>query len=147
MSLDLRPLTLGELLDRAFSLYRRHFWLFVGLMAIPSLFTLVFGIIGQVLPEAMKSSAAQADADPFNMMMLVAVGGLAFVIFFIGYVVTYMITLGATTIAVSELQVGRTATIAGAYAHVRGQIGRLLVLMLAVSVRLMGLLFGLTLIV
>jgi hypothetical protein len=147
MSLDLRPLTLGELLDRAFSLYRRHFWLFVGLMAIPSVFTLLFGIIGQVLPEAMKSSAGQADADPFRMMMLFAIGGLAFVIFFVGYLITYMITLGATTVAVSELHVGRTATIASAYAHVRGQIGRLLLLMLAVSVRLIGVLFGLTLIV
>jgi hypothetical protein len=81
------------------------------------------------------------------MMMLFAIGGLAFVIFFVGYLITYMITLGATTVAVSELHVGRTATIASAYAHVRGQIGRLLLLMLAVSVRLIGVLFGLTLIV
>jgi hypothetical protein len=29
----LRPLTLGELLDRTFLLYRKHFVLFVGLVA------------------------------------------------------------------------------------------------------------------
>jgi hypothetical protein len=29
-TLDLRPLSLGELLDRTFFLYRRHFLLFVG---------------------------------------------------------------------------------------------------------------------
>ena len=45
MSLDLRPLTLGELLDRSFSLYRRHFWLFVGIMALPSLLGLAFGLL------------------------------------------------------------------------------------------------------
>ncbi len=28
--LDLRPLTLGEILDRTFSLYRRHIVLFLG---------------------------------------------------------------------------------------------------------------------
>ena len=31
---ELRPLSLGELLDRTFSYYRSHFWLFVGIMAI-----------------------------------------------------------------------------------------------------------------
>ena len=30
-TLDLRPLSIGELLDRTFSLYRRHFILFVGI--------------------------------------------------------------------------------------------------------------------
>ena len=147
MSLDLRPLTLGELLDRSFSLYRRHFWLFVGLMAIPSLFTLLFGIIGQIIPEAVKRSAADGPVDPLTMATIFAIGGLAFVIFFVGYLVTYMLTLGATTVAVSELYVGRTATIASAFEHVRGQLGRLLVLMFVISVRLLGLVLGLTLIV
>lgn len=148
MSLDLRPLTLGELLDRSFSLYRRHFRLFVGLMAIPSIFTLLFGIIGQILPEAMKQpGAGGGQPDAITMIMLFAIGSLAFVLFFIGYLVTYMITLGATTVAVSELYVGRTATIASAYAHVRDQIGRLLILMLAIALRLGGILFGLILIV
>ena len=32
---DLRPLSLGELLDRTFSYYRKHFLLFVGIMALP----------------------------------------------------------------------------------------------------------------
>jgi hypothetical protein len=40
--LDLRPLSLGELLDRTFFLYRRHFLLFAGIAAIPySLFLIV----------------------------------------------------------------------------------------------------------
>jgi hypothetical protein len=36
-ALDLRPLSLGELLDRTFSLYRRNFWLFLGILRIPYL--------------------------------------------------------------------------------------------------------------
>jgi Membrane domain of glycerophosphoryl diester phosphodiesterase len=147
MSLDLRPLTLGELLDRSFSLYRHHFSLFVGLMAVPSVFTLLVGMIGQILPEAMNRAGVGAEPDPISMLIVVAVGSLAFVIFFIGYLITYMITLGATTVAVSELHVGRTATIASAYSHVRSQIGRLLLLMLAVMVRLAGVFIGLMLIV
>ena len=38
--LDLRPLSLGEMLDRTFSLYRRHFWLFMGINAVPQLLVL-----------------------------------------------------------------------------------------------------------
>jgi hypothetical protein len=33
-SFELRPLSVGELLDTAFRLYRRHFWLFVGVVAL-----------------------------------------------------------------------------------------------------------------
>lgn len=33
--LDLRPLSLGEILDRTFTLYRRNFLLFAGIIAIP----------------------------------------------------------------------------------------------------------------
>lgn len=46
--LDLRPLSLGEVLDRTFSLYRRHFLLFIGIAAIPHLLTLALGLL-QVL--------------------------------------------------------------------------------------------------
>ena len=37
-ALDLRPLSLGELLDRTFFLYRRHFLLFVGIAGTVVLF-------------------------------------------------------------------------------------------------------------
>ncbi len=33
---ELRPLSLGELLDRAFTLYRANFWVFAGIMAFPA---------------------------------------------------------------------------------------------------------------
>jgi len=42
---ELRPLTLGELLDRTFQLYRNYFWLFVGIMAIPSAFSVPFTVL------------------------------------------------------------------------------------------------------
>ncbi|HXE75989.1 MAG TPA: hypothetical protein VNN18_10190 [Candidatus Xenobia bacterium] len=32
---ELRPLSLGELLGSIFSLYRRHLWVFVDIMALP----------------------------------------------------------------------------------------------------------------
>lgn len=138
MAFDLRPLTLGELLDRSFTLYRRHVWLFVGLMAIPSVFTLIFTVGSELVNDMIR-----ANMDPDGEVQPVAIAGVfagsvAFVVVFVGYLIAYMMTLGATTVAVSEIYVGRMATIAGAYSHIRGQVGRLMLLMLLVGLRLFG---------
>ncbi len=37
---DLRPMTLGEVLDRTFHLYKNNFWLFAGIIALPLLINL-----------------------------------------------------------------------------------------------------------
>src|SRR5437764_908383 len=41
----LRPLTLGELLDRTFQLYRRHFVAMVGIVALPHLLVLAVQLV------------------------------------------------------------------------------------------------------
>ena len=43
-SFDLRPLSLGEILDRTFTLYRGYFWLFIGISAIPRVLVLILGL-------------------------------------------------------------------------------------------------------
>ncbi|PYV11272.1 MAG: hypothetical protein DMG23_04795, partial [Acidobacteria bacterium] len=53
---DLRPLSFGELLDRTFSLYRRHFWVFVGIMAIPQLFIVAWAMLWQSLQSFAPAS-------------------------------------------------------------------------------------------
>jgi hypothetical protein len=138
MSLDLRPLTLGELLDRSFSLYRRHFWLFVGIMALPSLLALGFGVVITVFsPDPVNpESMAAGDANPAEMVgtvvwFIIAMIGMAVV-----YFITYAVALGATTVAVSELYMGRPVTIRGAYAPLQGKVGRLALLLVLVSLRL-----------
>jgi hypothetical protein len=42
--LDLRPLALGEILDRTFTLYRRNFLLFFGITALPQRLVLGFNL-------------------------------------------------------------------------------------------------------
>jgi Membrane domain of glycerophosphoryl diester phosphodiesterase len=140
MSLDLRPLTLGELLDRSFSLYRRHFWLFVGIMALPSLMALGFGLVVALLgPQPVSpESVAAGEANPAELAVAmlwfaaVAVGMLAV------YFITYVVALGATTVAVSELYLGRSVTIRAAYAPLRGKVGRLALLLILITLRLFG---------
>src|SRR5918999_4097599 len=106
MSLDLRPVTLGELLDRAFSLYRRHFWLFVGLMAVPSTITLLVSLAVQFLPWLRTPAAPEGPPDLSAATQMIGfmgifVGGI--VVLVLAYWVAYMVTLGATTVAVSEI--------------------------------------------
>src|SRR6266851_6073031 len=57
-ALDLRPLSLGELLDRTFFLYRRHFLLFVGIAAIPYSFFFVLNLTSALIPVFARSDAA-----------------------------------------------------------------------------------------
>lgn len=141
MSLDLRPLTLGELLDRSFSLYRRHFWLFVGIMGVPSVIGLAFGIVTAVFtpqppsPESMAGAPDPAEVLRTMIFLVVAMIGMGIV-----YFITYAVALGATTVAVSELYMGRPVTIRESFTPLRGKVGRLALLLLLVSIRTFGLL-------
>ena len=56
MAQTLRPLTIGELLDRTFFYYRRHFVLFVGIAAFPGMLLLAF----QLAPIFFKPTTAGA---------------------------------------------------------------------------------------
>jgi hypothetical protein len=151
MSFDLRPLTLGELLDRAFTLYRRHFWLFVGLMAMPSTIMLLASLALQLLVPLTTTAASQGpDIDETavtKMVGFMAIFVVGVVMFMLAYWIAYMVALGASTVAVSEIYVGRPATIASSYGHMRGRIGRLLLLSLFVGLRVFGIFLGFMVIV
>jgi len=144
MTLELRPLSLGELFDRAFMLYRRHFWLFVGITAIPGVFALLgtlaqVGLQRAILPEEGGQAAAAEIPDNFVLIFSLFVGMMLALII---YWVVYMIALGATTLAVSEIYVGRGTTIASVYGGVRGRMGALILLLLLVGLRIFGLAIG-----
>jgi hypothetical protein len=144
VAFDLRPLTLGELLDRSFSIYRHHFWLFVGIMALPSLLALGLGVLVAIMtPIPQITGSGTLETGPRLGM---GVGG---VLLFIGaalvatiiYFITYAIALGATTVAVSQIYMDTPGTIRSAYAPLRGKAGRLALLFLLVSLRLFAVAF------
>lgn len=139
MSLDLRPLTLGELLDRSFSLYRHHFWLFVGIMALPSVIALAFGLLVALFnPQPGSPETVAADADPAEILGAVLWFGGAMIGMLIVYFVAYAVALGATTVAVSQLYMGQPSSIRDAYAPLGGRVGRLALLLVLVTLRLVG---------
>ncbi len=140
---DLRPLSLGELLDRTFTLYRNNFWLFIGIMALPEII-----IIAIYLPFTMFSGMAagvQPGSDPVQAAkMFVLLGGFAIagVVMAVGSGFMYSLALGATTVAVSEVYFGRPATIRGTYRAVRRKFWRLVGVVFSVFVRVFGVMFG-----
>lgn len=108
-------------------------------MAPPSVFTLLLGVSMELLQRAPSTMFSGPDADPATVFMVIAGAVVAFIVMVVGYWIAYMVTLGATTEAVSELYVGRTTTIAAAYQRIRGRIGRLLLVALLIGLRLFGL--------
>ena len=142
--LDLRPLSIGELFDRAFVLYRRHFWLFVGLTAVPGVFALALTLAQAGFQAAvMPPPGAAPDAVPNPENVAAAVG---FFVTMLGsmiiYWVVYMIAFGATTFAVSEIYVGREVAILPVLGRMRGRIAALILLLIWIGIRLAAVAFG-----
>jgi hypothetical protein len=121
--LDLRPLSVGEILDRTFTLYRERFLLFLGISAIPHVLLLVVNLSQVFLRFPGKSAATTAAARLSPPMT-----GAAIVVLLIGMVVgviVYLLSQGATVIAISEIYLGRAITIADSFRRVRGELGNL----------------------
>jgi hypothetical protein len=107
----LRPLSLGELLDRTFSLYKSHFVIFVGIVALPNLLSLVF----QVLMISMR--AVQPRSTQELMDHVFQLFGASIVLLIVAAVAQ-----AATVIAVSNLHLGRPVSIASAFRALKGRI-------------------------
>jgi len=117
MASDLRPLSLGELLDRTFFLYRKHFLLFVGIVALPNLVLLAFQLAGVALQPAKGTGFAIASL----------LWGLATLVVLLGVTAA---SQGATVIAVSHVHLERPITIAGSFAPIKGRILYLALIMI-----------------
>jgi hypothetical protein len=117
--LDLRPLSLGEILDRTFTLYRRNFLLFVGITALPQLLVLTFKL-AQTLLASTTHAPKQMSGTVIGLGVLAGLAG------FVVYMVAYLFAHGGTVYAVSELYLGRPTSIGACLRRMRGQAGTLL---------------------
>jgi hypothetical protein len=130
---ELRPLSLGELLDRTFRLYRRHFWLFVGIMAIPSVFSIPFTV--SIISWEGPIFSGGAPTPKF------VAGTVLFILLFSClFMALYAVAIGATTFAVSESYLGNEVTVRGAYAKVRGNFWRIIGVVVVALLRVYGML-------
>ena len=140
-ALDLRPLSLGELLDRTFFLYRRHFFLFTGIAAIPYSAVLVTGL-GTILVSGFRVFPTFPPSAPPVQPTALASGVIAGgVISGVVGIVAFLFSVGASVSAVSELYLGRSTSIAGSLRHAGGRFFAMLgVSILAILITIGGLL-------
>jgi len=130
-TLDLRPLSIGELLDRTFSLYRRNFLLFIGISAIPQLLVLAMQL-AQIafmptrvpIQPTTTTTDFQVAGSGFSTGGVLGFLGVA-IVGLIVYVFAYLFSQGGTVFAVSELYLGRATTIGQSLGRVRGELGSL----------------------
>lgn len=125
MTNALRPLTIGELLDRTFFLYRTHFGLFVGIAALPNLLLLAFQLSRLVIDPVSMGMTAGLIATFIWLVVMVLV-----------YLVTIALSQGATVVAVSQIQLGRPTSVSEAFTAIMSRIGELAVVIFGMFVRL-----------
>jgi hypothetical protein len=117
----LRPLSAGELLDRTFSLYRSHFAVFLGIVAIPHLCVLAFQCL---------ALAFQSPGTPVSGFSRIFVWGLGASLLSIAVSAA---SHAATVIAVSEAHLGRPAGVMESFAKVRSRIAAVIGLSFSVG--------------
>lgn len=124
--ITLRPMNTGELLDRTISLYRRHFFLFVGISAPPNLVMMAV-TVGIVLSGPVLRQAGPGSSVAVILGILVLLP-----IILVAYLLTYALAQAATTFAISEIYLGRITTITQAYDRMKFRIFRLMLIWIVI---------------
>ncbi|HXZ20952.1 MAG TPA: hypothetical protein VEG63_13455 [Candidatus Acidoferrales bacterium] len=110
----LRPLELGELLDRTFSLYRRYFMTFVLIAAAPYLVSFAAGL----LVSSGRSAMAEPGRGP-TLSISILLGSLILMVFSLFAAAAAQ---AASFFAVSEAYLGRPTTFGAAYRQAKGKL-------------------------
>src|SRR5258708_5737984 len=118
METTLRPLTLGELLDRTAQLYRTNFLLFAGIAAAYAAIALVINLVSVLVLEVYKSSRF-ATAISWQMQLLTWSS-------FIVMMIVSNVAGAANNRAVAWVHLGEPATIRAAYRSILPAIWRYL---------------------
>lgn len=118
MESNLRPLTLGEILDRTAQLYRANFLLFAGIFAVYAGGVLVLNLLQLGLQEMLK--AQHMTGALIWETLATSILGLLLIFLFAGAAVA------AISRAVAWVHLGEPATIRGAYQSILPRLGRYL---------------------
>ena len=126
MEINLRPLTLGEILDRTAQLYRAHFWLFAGISAVYSGALLALSLLEIGVQELFRAAHLAS--------YLIWVGGIGIMVQFLIMFLFGGLAVAANNRAVAWVHLGEPATIRGAYGSILPHAGRYLWLMTIIAV-------------
>lgn len=144
---ELLPMSVGDVFDEAFDLYKRNFALFAGIVAVVSV---PLQIVTQAATVALgldRLASRLGESDPSVglplMLGFMVVWFVEMAVFTFGHV----IQSGALTVAVSERYLGRTVTLGHAYRQAWRRIGALLLTWLLALALAAGISTGILLIV
>jgi hypothetical protein len=122
LAVILRPLSLSELLDRTFSLYRQNFVLFAGIAALPNLMLFAMNLTNLLMTHGSPPSFTA-------VLMLIPTAIVTLVVL--------TLAQAATVFAVSHLYLDRPVTIGSAYSqitpHLLGLCGLIIIIGLLTS--------------
>ena len=125
----LRPLSVGEILDRTFTLYRRNFFLFVAIFTIPQLLVLALNLYQTfflVKAPAIAGSAVGARFPQSGFRNMLALGFKWLALLWIARLIAYVFSQGAIIHAASEVYLGRTATVGASLRRIAERFALLL---------------------
>ncbi len=125
--ITLRPMDTGELLDRTITLYRRHFVLFVGISAPPSLIVMAI-TVGAVFVGPLMKESGSAPSLAFGLAILFIIPVLT-----LAWLLAYALSQAATTFAISEIYLGRVTTIGQSYDRMKFRMLRLLLIWIVIG--------------
>jgi hypothetical protein len=121
MTTALRPMSVGELLDRSFFLYRKHFLLFVGIAALPHVVILALQLAGVVLRSKM-GAAFVGWTLLWNLAATVC------------YLAVAAASQGATVMAVSNVHLDRPTSVSESFTSIKGRIFYLSLIVIGVGI-------------
>jgi hypothetical protein len=138
--MELRPLSIGELLDRTFSYYRNNFWLFLGIAAAPHVVMVAVSLFMQSLRIAGPPPPPSKDPAEIFVRFPGMIAGIAItmVVLMLAAIIIYSLVQGAVAFAISEVHQGRLTTARDAFRHLRGKVWRLFDVVISVALRVMG---------
>ncbi len=130
MDLTLRPMSISQILDRTFQLYRSNFVLFAGLAAFPPAMVL----IAQLLVIVGGALFAKVAGSVAAIVSLVLGGAVLLVLYLVGAA----LATGATVYAVSRVHLGSSVTIMESYRAVGQLVLRIIGIITLVSLMFAG---------
>jgi uncharacterized membrane protein len=121
METNLRPLSLGEILDRTAQLYRSNFVLFAGIAAVYAGALLALNLVQIGVAELLRTHNMVQQAKLVPLYFVILILPIAFII--------GGAAMAANNRAVAWVYLGQPATIRGAYLSILPRMGRYLWLM------------------
>jgi uncharacterized membrane protein len=116
------PLTLGEILDRMFSIYRKNFLMLVGIAGLPYAGMVVvlgfFGGLAALIGSGSAPDVPRIGVGAFSAIIVIVILVLVFV-----FVVAIILASLGTYVAVWDIQLGRRPAVKRAYKIAWGHAG------------------------